>query len=148
MSVPENRILGSYRLIERIGKGGMGEVYRAEHLKLGREAAVKVLPSNLVNEADFLKRFEREASSAACCAVSSACWVSSCACWASRAASCCAGAPAATACSRAAVSCCWPAVSWAWPASSCACPASICSFPAWSRARPSATTGVCGPSSR
>ena len=65
MSVPENRILGSYRLIERIGKGGMGEVYRGEHLKLGREAAVKVLPSNLVNEADFLKRFEREASSAA-----------------------------------------------------------------------------------
>ncbi len=65
MSVPENRILGSYRLIERMGKGGMGEVYRGEHLKLGREAAVKVLPSNLVNEADFLKRFEREASSAA-----------------------------------------------------------------------------------
>src|SRR3712207_33619 len=65
MSVPENRILGSYRLLERIGKGGMGEVYRGEHLKLGREAAVKVLPSNLVSEEDFLKRFEREASSAA-----------------------------------------------------------------------------------
>jgi serine/threonine protein kinase len=65
MSGAEGRVLGAYRLIERIGKGGMGEVYRAEHLRLGREAAVKVLPANLVTEADFLKRFEREAASAA-----------------------------------------------------------------------------------
>src|SRR5262245_49340406 len=65
MSVPGERILGSYRLHERIGKGGMGEVYRAEHPKIGREAAVKVLPANLASEEDFLKRFEREASSAA-----------------------------------------------------------------------------------
>lgn len=65
MAAPEGRILGSYRLIERIGRGGMGEVYRAEHLKLGREDAIKLLPANLVGEADFLKRFEREASSAA-----------------------------------------------------------------------------------
>lgn len=65
MSESGERILGSYRLLERIGKGGMGEVYRAQHLKLGREAAVKVLPANLASEADFLKRFEREAASAA-----------------------------------------------------------------------------------
>ena len=65
MSVPPERTLGSYRLLERIGKGGMGEVYRAQHLKLGREAAVKVLPPALAHEADFLKRFEREAASAA-----------------------------------------------------------------------------------
>ncbi|HEX5505064.1 MAG TPA: serine/threonine-protein kinase [Thermomicrobiales bacterium] len=64
MSVPEERILGSYRLVERIGKGGMGEVYRAQHLKLGREAAIKILPVNLAGEEDFLKRFEREAASA------------------------------------------------------------------------------------
>ncbi|HET8628196.1 MAG TPA: serine/threonine-protein kinase [Thermomicrobiales bacterium] len=64
MSVPEDRILGSYRLVERIGKGGMGEVYRAQHLKLGREAAIKILPVNLAGEEDFLKRFEREAASA------------------------------------------------------------------------------------
>lgn len=65
MAAAEGRILGSYRLIERIGRGGMGEVYRAEHLKLGREDAIKLLPANLASEADFLKRFEREASSAA-----------------------------------------------------------------------------------
>ncbi len=65
MSGPGERILGSYRLAEQIGKGGMGEVYRAQHLRLGREAAVKILPVNLASEADFLKRFEREASSVA-----------------------------------------------------------------------------------
>ncbi len=65
MSAPESRILGAYRLEERIGKGGMGEVYRARHTRLGREAAVKILPANLVTESDFLKRFEREAASAA-----------------------------------------------------------------------------------
>src|SRR4051794_12663619 len=59
------RVLGSYRLLERIGKGGMGEVYRAQHVRLGSERAVKVLPPALAAEADFLKRFEREASSAA-----------------------------------------------------------------------------------
>ncbi|HET8628195.1 MAG TPA: serine/threonine-protein kinase [Thermomicrobiales bacterium] len=61
----DGQVLGAYRLLERIGKGGMGEVYRAQHLKLGREAAVKVLPANLAAEADFLKRFQREAASAA-----------------------------------------------------------------------------------
>ena len=65
MSAPEGRTLGSYRLLERIGKGGMGEVYRARHVKLGREAAVKILPPALAAEPDFLKRFEREAASAA-----------------------------------------------------------------------------------
>jgi len=65
MSAPAGRTLGNYRLLERIGKGGMGEVYRAQHIKLGREAAVKILPPALAAEADFLKRFEREAASAA-----------------------------------------------------------------------------------
>jgi eukaryotic-like serine/threonine-protein kinase len=65
MSAPEGRILGAYQLKGRIGRGGMGEVYRAEHLRLGREAAIKILPANLVGESDFLRRFEREAASAA-----------------------------------------------------------------------------------
>src|ERR1700754_4895225 len=59
------RIVGSYRLLERGGKGGMGEGFRAQHTRLGSERAVKVRPPALAAEADFLKRFEREASSAA-----------------------------------------------------------------------------------
>ena len=43
----------------------MGEVYRARHGKLGREAAVKLLPPALAADPDFLRRFEREAASAA-----------------------------------------------------------------------------------
>lgn len=65
MSAPQERVLGAYRLLERIGKGGMGEVYRAQHIQIGREAAVKVLPANLATDEDFLRRFKREASSAA-----------------------------------------------------------------------------------
>ena len=59
------RTLGSYRLVERIGVGGMGVVFRAVHLKLGREAAVKILPETLAADQDFLRRFEREAANAA-----------------------------------------------------------------------------------
>lgn len=65
MLEPSGQRLGAYRLVRRIGRGGMGEVWLGQHLKLGREAAIKVLPANLAGEADFLKRFEREASSAA-----------------------------------------------------------------------------------
>ena len=65
MSAPQEKTLGAYRLQERIGKGGMGEVYRATHIQLGREAAVKVLPANLATDEDFLRRFKREASTAA-----------------------------------------------------------------------------------
>jgi len=59
------RIIGAYRLEELVGKGGMGEVYRATHTRLGTERAVKVLPPVLAADPDFLKRFEREAASAA-----------------------------------------------------------------------------------
>ncbi|HET8627635.1 MAG TPA: serine/threonine-protein kinase [Thermomicrobiales bacterium] len=65
MRLSADDVLGAYRLAGRIGQGGMGEVYRARHLKLGREAAVKVLPLNLAGMADMLARFEREAASAA-----------------------------------------------------------------------------------
>ncbi len=58
------RIVGSYQLEERVGRGGMGEVWRARHTRLGSERAVKLLPANLATEPDFLKRFEREAASA------------------------------------------------------------------------------------
>ena len=61
----QEMIMEPYRLVERIGVGGMGMVYHGQHTRIGREAAVKILPSNLALEGDFLKRFEREASSIA-----------------------------------------------------------------------------------
>jgi predicted Ser/Thr protein kinase len=53
--------LGGYRLIEQIGKGGMGIVYRGEHVQTGRMAALKVLTPELQEEPGFRQRFEREA---------------------------------------------------------------------------------------
>jgi len=56
--------LGPYEIVEPIGAGGMGEVYRARDARLGREVAVKVLPAALSRDADRLKRFEQEARAA------------------------------------------------------------------------------------
>lgn len=53
--------LGKYRLIKKLGQGGMGEVYLAEDTKLGRNAAVKVLSKQLAAKSDFVQRFQREA---------------------------------------------------------------------------------------
>jgi len=53
--------LGSYEITGSIGAGGMGEVYRAIDTKLGREVAIKTLPSALAKDPDRLARFEREA---------------------------------------------------------------------------------------
>jgi serine/threonine-protein kinase len=53
--------LGSYEVTGPIGAGGMGEVYRARDTTLGREVAIKTLPSALAKEPDRLARFEREA---------------------------------------------------------------------------------------
>ncbi|PYS33487.1 MAG: protein kinase, partial [Acidobacteria bacterium] len=53
--------LGSLEITGFLGKGGMGEVYRARDLKLGREVAIKVLPEGYTNDAELLARFEREA---------------------------------------------------------------------------------------
>lgn len=57
--------LGSYEIISLLGAGGMGEVYRARDLKLGRDVALKVLPPETAADADRLKRFEREARTVA-----------------------------------------------------------------------------------
>ncbi|HEY6066896.1 MAG TPA: protein kinase [Thermoanaerobaculia bacterium] len=54
-------LLDRYEVLSPIGAGGMGEVYRARDLRLGREVAVKVLPENLSGDPDALARFEREA---------------------------------------------------------------------------------------
>jgi YVTN family beta-propeller protein len=57
--------LGAYVLGERIGRGGMGVVYRATHVQLGREVALKVLAPELSGDADFRARFLRESRLAA-----------------------------------------------------------------------------------
>lgn len=56
---------GRYRLIELIGRGGMGEVWRAYDTETQRVVAVKVLPVNLANDPTFIERFRREALAAA-----------------------------------------------------------------------------------
>ena len=53
--------LGHYRIVRALGKGGMGEVYLAIDMKLKREVAVKVLPSELAADPERLARFQREA---------------------------------------------------------------------------------------
>jgi serine/threonine protein kinase len=55
------QILGTYRLLELIGKGGMGFVYRAEHVRLGREVALKLLRTDYAKRRDAVSRFFQEA---------------------------------------------------------------------------------------
>ncbi|MBK9035159.1 MAG: serine/threonine protein kinase [Myxococcales bacterium] len=55
------QVLGAYRLLELIGKGGMGFVYRAEHVRLGREVALKLLRTDYAKRRDAVSRFFQEA---------------------------------------------------------------------------------------
>src|SRR5215470_18278431 len=68
-SVPDpmiGTVIGErYKLVDRIGNGGMATVYRAEHLLLRKPLAVKLLLPELVGESDMSARFEREAIAAA-----------------------------------------------------------------------------------
>jgi serine/threonine protein kinase len=65
MSLVARNRLGAYEILAAIGSGGMGEVYRAHHPRIGREVAIKVLPSAWSADPERLARFEQEARAAA-----------------------------------------------------------------------------------
>jgi len=65
MTLAPGSRLGPYEIVSPLGKGGMGEVWRARDPRLGRDVAIKVLPVDVAGHADRLARFEREAKSVA-----------------------------------------------------------------------------------
>jgi eukaryotic-like serine/threonine-protein kinase len=60
----QNSTISHYRILEKLGAGGMGEVYLAEDMKLGRKVAIKVLSQEFTTNRDRLNRFEQEACAA------------------------------------------------------------------------------------
>src|SRR6266487_3020288 len=61
MSLHDGQQLGAYQIASLIGKGGMGEVYRARDTKLKREVAIKILPDEFSRDPERVSRFQREA---------------------------------------------------------------------------------------
>jgi len=61
MALVAGSTLGHYQILAPIGKGGMGEVYRARDTRLDRDVAIKILPPAFAADADRMARFEREA---------------------------------------------------------------------------------------
>ena len=66
MSVQIGQQLASYEIITLLGKGGMGEVYRAKDTNLKREVAIKILPEEFSLDSDRVTRFQREAEGTGC----------------------------------------------------------------------------------
>ena len=65
MPIEPGRTLLHYRIVDKLGEGGMGAVYRAEDTRLGREIAIKVMPAELAADAERRRRFEQEARAVA-----------------------------------------------------------------------------------
>src|SRR5689334_21266908 len=65
MSLTTGTQLGPYEVLSLLGRGGMGEVYRARDTRLNRTVAIKVLPPEFASRLDWKQRFEREAQSIA-----------------------------------------------------------------------------------
>ncbi len=63
--LPAGSTLSHYRIVSKVGEGGMGEVYLAQDTKLDRKVALKILPRNVAANRDRMERFVREAKSAA-----------------------------------------------------------------------------------
>ena len=61
MAVTPGQTLSHYRLVEKIGEGGMGVVYRAHDTRLERDVAIKVLPAGVLSDDASRKRFRNEA---------------------------------------------------------------------------------------
>jgi serine/threonine-protein kinase len=57
----EGQTLGPYRIVGKLGEGGMGAVYRARDARLGRDVALKLLPDTFSDDPDRIARFDREA---------------------------------------------------------------------------------------
>ena len=61
---PRGKVIGGFEILSRLGRGGMGAVYKARQVSMNRRVALKLLPPNLARDEKFVQRFEREARAA------------------------------------------------------------------------------------